>query len=91
MSNEELLHYATPLMRTPNLIHQRSILDHPPLYPWDSDVTMDFGRVEGASLISVDDALKAEEKKRHGDDMKAASWRKILNEFSPQLMKKNKK
>jgi hypothetical protein len=54
--NNEVLHYATPLMRTLNLIHQQNILDHPPLYPWDSDVTMDFGR--GASLISMDDALK---------------------------------
>jgi hypothetical protein len=54
--NNEVLHYATPLMRTLNLIHQQNILDHPPLYPWDSNVTMDFGR--GASLISMDDVLK---------------------------------
>jgi hypothetical protein len=56
--NNEVLHYVTPLMRTLNLIHQQYILDHPPLYPWDSNVTMDFGRRAWASLISMDDALK---------------------------------
>lgn len=57
MNNEEL-HYATPLMRTLSLIHQRNILDHPPLYPWDSDVTMDCKKEEWASLISMGDVLK---------------------------------
>lgn len=58
--NNEVLHYATPLMRTLNLIHQQYILDHPPLYPWDSNVTMDFGSEAWAwaSLLSMDDALK---------------------------------
>lgn len=71
--NNEVLHYATPLMRTLNLIHQQNILDHPPLYPWDSDVTMDFGRGAWASLISMDDALKGKEEIFcDGDDIKGA-------------------
>jgi hypothetical protein len=60
--NNEVLHYATPLMRTLSLIHQQNILDHLPLYPWDSDVTMDFGNEAWASLISMVDALKRRKK-----------------------------
>lgn len=54
-------------MRMLNLIHQRSVLDHPPSYPWDSDVTMDFETGEWASLLSKDDALKGKERKKIHD------------------------
>lgn len=73
-------------MRTPNLIHQRHILDHPPLYPWDSDVTMDFGRVEGASLISVDAALEAQRRRKRRE-----TWwwlkRKLSSTISDKKLK----
>lgn len=55
--NNEVLHYATPLMRTPNLIRQRSILDH----PRDSDVTMCSGRAGRPPRASTGDALKEDE------------------------------
>lgn len=76
MNNGEL-HYATPLMRMLNLIHQRIVLDHPLSFPWDSDVTMDFETEEWASLLLRDDALQREDKRREHDREKQHTTRHL--------------